>query len=66
VLRAVDAFISYSLVVLRVSTSLEKFFCGESQTFRFVFCAQFPVLYDLSGSVYLCSCVTFYVGMRGI
>jgi len=46
--------------------SVEKFFCGESSTFLFVFYALFAVLIGVSGAVEWCFSVTFYVGMRDV
>jgi hypothetical protein len=46
--------------------SAEKIFCGGRGAFLFVFWALFMVLYGVSGAVWWCSCVTFYVGMRDV
>ena len=53
--------------------SAEKFFCGESYAFLFVFWVLFLVLYGVSRAVFAglaCACmlvsVEFHVGMRGV
>jgi len=51
----------------RASTlGAEKIFCGETGAFLSVFWALFWGLYGVSGSVWWCSCVTFYVVMRDV